>query len=210
MQRLFSICLGVTFLIVVLAAVVSLIYYAQVPLETDLSMPVHKQPLELTYADPMHDYQIGYEDNYAILHDGAQENFFRTHGQTLSTVVITTPFFPNTNFAEGQATVAVRPETSPEDCSFYTVGAAAPATMTQQSQVAGHPAYYAEFSDAAAGTAYSTRLYHVPHNGDCYEISLTVGLSNIDNFDPDTVRQLQPADVWPRLNRVLTSFKFIN
>lgn len=210
MKRFYRIGLGVTFVIAVFAAVVSLIYYAQIPLGTDLPLPTHKPPLELTYADPVQGYQIGYEDNYAILHDKNQENFFRTHGQTLSTVVITTPFFPQTNFAEGQATVAVRPETSAEDCAYYAAGSAAATVMTQQSQVAGSPAYYAEFSDAAAGTAYSTRLYHIPHNGDCYEISLTVGLANIDNFDPDTVRPIQPADVWPRLTRVLTSFKFTN
>ncbi|OGE83177.1 MAG: hypothetical protein A3B10_01555 [Candidatus Doudnabacteria bacterium RIFCSPLOWO2_01_FULL_44_21] len=200
--------LGFAFLIVALAAVISLIYYVEVSNQKPLEPLNHKRLEVRTYTNDLFGFEVKYDRAYALSTAADLENYFRTKGQTLATIAMRYNSYPNTNFGSAQATFAVREGTAAENCIYYVTGANTSSEMTEKISINGKEAFTAEFTGAAAGTKYTTRLYHIPHNNTCYEISLTTGIANIGNYEQGTVMELNEADIWQRLGAVVNTFKF--
>src|SRR5258708_10636468 len=66
-----------------------------------------------------------------------------------------------------------------------------------------------EFSGAAAGTKYDTKIYRILRDSTCYEINLTAGIANIGNFEQGAVTEITLADVMPRLEAIAGTFNFV-
>ncbi|HTL39831.1 MAG TPA: hypothetical protein VL306_03410 [Methylomirabilota bacterium] len=205
--------LGYAYLILIFAAIVAVISYFQIPDFDFQNITVHPRTNQnlTTYTNDKYALQIQYPktDEFVLSSkDSAVENFFRTNGQSLASISLPQTAYPKTNFGSARVNIAVREGTFVENCIYYFNGSTTSNTLDGSAIVNRNPAFTTEFTDAAAGTQYETHLYHIPHNNICYEISLTVGTGNIDNYPAGTVSEVNKADVWNKLNSILNTFKF--
>lgn len=128
--------------------------------------------------------------------DGA--NYFKNPGDTVVSISMPKALYPDTNFGSATATVAIQTDSSQGPCER------AMATKT----INGVVFHESETKGVAAGTEYQTRLYRTFKDGNCYEISLTLGTANVGNFEPGSVTVMDEAHVWKRLMAVAESFRF--
>lgn len=202
--------LGYIFIVLVFAATVSLLYYQQVVQSIpDYTLPpVHTANLKI-YTNNQYGFSASYDKGYVLDTLGGQQNYFKTGGTTLTDISIPSNLYPNTNLGSADVSFAVMKNSVGVDCQSYITGAALPGQMIKTQTISGNIFYTAEFSGAAAGTKYDTQLYRIRHNGTCYEINLTIGIANINNFDPSGgVTAVDENDVWNRLGQILQTFKF--
>jgi hypothetical protein len=64
---------------------------------------------------------------------------------------------------------------------------------------------------AAAGNQVSRELYRIFHAGKCYQLSLSITMTSIGNYDPGTIKEFTSADrerVLNYLRSILKSFRF--
>ncbi len=199
--------LGIAFLVVVFAAIVSVIYWWQTNRGFNMQPTYHPGQQKTTYHNEQYNFDLSYPKSYSIDNSGSQENYFKTGGRTLTTISIPKDTFPNTNLTEANITYAVKEKSSVKDCAIYMTGGGETKTMKSTVKLEGYTYYTADFTGAAAGTAYHTKIYRALHNGVCFEANLTVGIANIGNYPPGTVSEVTEADVWNTLSSILLSFK---
>jgi|SRR3989344_3152754 len=194
--------LGYTFIAVALAAAVSVLYYVEVRDRTAEApvLPIHQDSAEslITYQNSEYGFQISYEKNYLPDDSGAGANYFKNPGQTAVSISIPKALYPDTNFSSALATVAVQTESSQGPCERATVTKTINGVVFHESETDG----------AALGTRYQTRLYRTFKDGNCYEISLTLGTANMGNFEPGAVGEVDDGNVWQRLTAIAETFKF--
>ncbi len=202
--------LGIIFVVMLLAAIVSVVYYWQVaslPVPY-FEVPRHDQTTKLqTYSNEQFGFEVKYDKAYALSTSKDQENYFRTNGKTLASISIPQSFFPGTNFGSASVTFAVRENTSYDECNYYSLDG-----KTSIPLIIGdtQDAFVTEFDGAAAGTHYKTKLAHIPltDNSICYELNQTIGIANIGNYEPGAVKEVDESLVWNKLSEILSTFKF--
>jgi|GEM_PF-3366836 len=140
----------------------------------------------------------------------AEQAYFPKPGwKTADSVALNETTFNGTNFGSGIMTVAVHPKiTTQAECNTYDAGSGVKQLTTTQN-INNVTFHTGSFTGAAAGTKYDTKLYHVLHNGMCYEINATVGISNIGNYEPGTIKEVNEDDVWKKFDEVINTFTFI-
>ncbi len=200
--------LGYVFLILVTAAILSVIYYWQISEQNPVEIPQHQKSEVQTYTNSDYGFEVKYDKQYILSTSGDQENYFRTNGKTLATIALPQNSYPNTNFGSADATFAVRENTSESDCALYMYSAGSALTMKETMTINGNKAYHAEFDGAAAGTRYATQVYHLSRNNTCFEINLTAGIANIGNYESGTAIEVNETEVWNKLDVILNTFKF--
>ena len=62
--------------------------------------------------------------------------------------------------------------------------------------------------DAGAGHSMKTQVYRNFHNGQCYEIAQRIGITNIGNYTPGTIKEFDQSALWQRLQGIVSSFVF--
>lgn len=198
--------LGYTFIFIILAAAVSILYYLEVNKQVgqqillpDGQEQQPEEPLE-TYRNNQYNFAISYDKNYVLDESSDAANFFRNPAKTLASISIPQTIYPDTNFVSGVITVAVQEQSSLGPCER------AESTKTINDVVF----HESETEQAAAGTKYKTRLYRVFSNESCFEVSLTAAVANIGNFESGTVTEVSETNLWYRLNAVLETFKFVS
>lgn len=194
--------LGYTFIVLALAAAVSVLYYVEMRDGTmDAPMlPIHHEPEESlsTYQNSEFGFLVSYDKNYSLDDSEKGPNYFRNPGQTAVSISIPKTVYPDTNFGSATATVAIQADSSQSACER--------ATLTKV--INGATFHESEIDGAAAGTKYQTRIFRTFAEDNCYEISLTLGVANIDNFEPGVVIEVNEDDAWTRMMAVIETFKF--
>lgn len=191
--------LGVLFVVLAGAAAVSLIYYWQMAhLQTPDSLIHMPGKSWKTYTNTEFGFQLSYDKDYAFDTSGNQANFFKNPGKSLVSASIPQSFYPKTNFGSADLTVAVQLKSVESSCS----------AAAKTAEVNGTTFHVSEEDGAAAGTHYQTKIYRVFRNQNCFEVSLTIGIANIGNFEPGAVSEVDANDVWGRLDQMLKTFKF--
>jgi hypothetical protein len=199
--------LGVSFLVLVFAAIVSVVYWWQSSHGFNMQPTYHPSQQKITYHNPQYNFDLTYPKSYTIDDTGSQENYFKSGGKTLTTISIPRETFPNTNLTEANITWAVKEKSTAKDCAIYVTSGGETKTMKNTVKLESYTYYTADFTGAAAGTAYQTKIYRALSHGTCYEANLTVGIANIGNYPPGTVSEVTEADVWNSLSCILVSFK---
>lgn len=200
--------LGKIFLFLVFAAVVSLVYYWQV-----LSQPIPQIPSKTlsttaVYNNDEYQFSVVYDKKYNLSTENNQESYFTSGGSTLASISIPQSLYPKTNFAIASIIFSGKDKSTNTDCQTYTASTGKNKKMTKTATVNSLVFFTDDFSGAAAGTKYDTKLYRILHLGKCYELNLKVGLSNIGNYEPSAVTEVTLEEILPKLQRIAETFKF--
>jgi hypothetical protein len=203
--------LGRIFVILVFAAVVSVVYYWQVINAPTVQLPVNVGvPTLLTYTNTDYLFEVKYNRQYKLAEGTDRPHYFKTGGNIAATITVPETPYAKTNFGSADITFAAKTKSSEADCKTYLTSANATKTMTENFLLNKNIFYTVEFDGAAAGTHYKTKLYRVWRNPSCYEISMTVGLANIQNYDPKLqIKELTFDQIFPKLEAVANSFTFL-
>ncbi len=115
-----------------------------------------------------------------------------------------------TNLSQASLAIAVsKTGVTTQKCERYAEDHAHTSLMTQKRTAGGNVFNYAEITGAAAGTFHTTHIYHIAHNSRCYELNANVFVSNIENYEPGTVRAVDEKKVWEALESVVETFRFL-
>ena len=61
---------------------------------------------------------------------------------------------------------------------------------------------------AAMGSIYEQRVYRNYTDKSCFELRETLHTSNIGNYDPGTVKEVDEKPIWDKLDAIASSFRF--
>lgn len=113
--------------------------------------------------------------------------------------------YPKTNFGDAAFTVSFGSANSLDACLALNANKA----DFKTTQIINSTMYYkAETSGVGAGNLYESRVYRTFKDSSCFELMETVHTSNIGNYEPGTVTEVNKTEVWQRLDKILNSFKF--
>lgn len=192
--------LGYIFIAAVFAAIVSAVYFLSVysSIPQDFFLPSHHVQKTAVYTNPQYVFQFNYGKNNVLDTSGNQSNFFKNPATSIVSASVPRSEFPKTNFGSAIFTVAVQTKSQEASCLV------APKTQ----EINGTIFHVSEQDGAAAGTRYKTKVYRVFRNQHCFELSETIGIANIDNFEPGAVTEVDENNIWDRLDQMLKTFKF--
>jgi hypothetical protein len=153
------------------------------------------------------DFELQYSPHYVLSTDpNVAQNYF-AKGKTLAAIVLPKETFPKTNFGESYVAIAKSDQSSTTDCKAYYNGTSTASSLQSSEQINGINFDKAEFSDAGAGNFYETRLYRTLYGSTCYEITATLHTTNIGNYPPGTVTELNKGDAWGKLVQIINTVK---
>ncbi len=198
--------LGVTFLVLVFATILSLLYLWQVYRNPGVRPSYNIVSQKVTYHNDRYNFDVPYFKSYQLDTTGTQSNYFKSDGVTLASISIPKEIFPNTNYSSGQITYAVKEKTSLADCQTYVTGSGTK-RITKTLALGDNTYYVDSFMGAAAGTRHSSMIYRLHKDGNCYGVNITVGISSIQNYEPGTVSEVVEADAWNYLSSILAKTK---
>jgi hypothetical protein len=115
--------------------------------------------------------------------------------------------YPGTNFDDAALSVSNGFSASLKECLSKDLPENAKG-FQETRNLNGAAFYYGTGGGAAAGNLYARKIYRALRNNGCIEVIETLHTSNIGNYEPGTVKEVDPAAVWQRLDQVVNSFKF--
>ncbi len=200
--------LGYSFLVLVFAAVVSVIYLFQASKYPFGNPQSNNQPQKVSYNNEQYKFTFEYNKAYTLNQSGTEPNYLNPGGKNLVSVSLPKEKFEKTNLGSAWINVSVRDDATVAQCQNYVTSANRTKKMTQTFELDSGKYFADTFKGVAAGTVYDTNIYHILRGQTCYEITETVGIANIGNFEPGSVTEVVEADVWNLLNIVFGSLKF--
>ena len=194
----------------VFAAVISMVYYWQVIHEPTVQIPSKIVSTNNLYKNDEYQFEVRYNKQYQLNTESDQAHYFKTGGTVLASISIPRSVYPNTNFASAAVTFAAKSKSTEADCQTYVTSANATKKMTESHTLNRTIFYTADFGGAALGTQYKTKLYRTWRNPSCFEINLTVGISNIQNYDPASgITEVAFDDIFLKLEAIANTFNFL-
>ncbi len=115
--------------------------------------------------------------------------------------------YPKTNF--GDAAFSVSAEYAKDLTSCLKIEAPENGDGFKSTKIINGKTFYVTSSTGAgAGNLYESKVYRT-YNGTnlCIELNETVHTSNIGNYDPGTVTEIDKGPIWQRLEGISDSFK---
>jgi len=117
--------------------------------------------------------------------------------------------YPGTNFDDAAISVSAQSAKSLNDCLALTPPEGSDGFKTKAT-INGVDFYMTNSNGAGAGNFYESKVYRTVKSpgGICIEISETIHTSNISNYPPGTVTEINQSDVQAKLDPIVQSFKF--
>lgn len=201
--------LGYGMLVLLLAVIVAVTLNYQA---SHVGMPgkvVHESVLK-TFTDPAGQFEISYTKTDVLIKPDEEDLTYFSKPQVPDVEIrVPSSTFPDTTFGESYVVVATDPSIqNAADCKKYSNGASQLKATDKKEQVNGVNFDKAEFTGAAAGNRYDTRLFRVFHGGTCYEIAVTLHTTVAENYPAGTVTEVNKDEAWSKLMEILNSFKF--
>ena len=116
--------------------------------------------------------------------------------------------YPKTNFDDAAFTVSAQFAPTLAACLAFPANATGNAGFKATQVINGIIFYTAQGNGAGAGNFYESHDFRTLHGGICIEIDETLHTSNIANFDPGTVTEVNHDQIFQRLDQLLMTFKF--
>ena len=145
-------------------------------------------------------------------HHGQEAN-----GNLLGTALVKLSFpqdafpTPKTNFSEAYMTVSVDSgKNAVKTCYDNPDTASADKTLLTVVTVAGIDFRRGDYSGAAAGNRYDSRLYRALRGSRCYEVALTVHTGAIGNYATGSVAEFDKEKAFSVLQKMLGTFQFVD
>lgn len=170
-----------------------------------------------TYANSGEHFSFIYPSNYKFAEQdndsySAGSLFVESEGKTVP--VLVSVAMPNdlcvgTNFLGAWFTVSNNKNiTKTEDCKLFKKNGNI-VSMAQEETISGTQWYRGSVGGASAGTIVLSRVYHKMQNNICYEVGLHMATSDLNNYYPKgSVRAVNEAEVWGKLQKIFNTFKF--
>ena len=115
--------------------------------------------------------------------------------------------FPKTNFADAAIAISVQFATSSVICQ--TVGLQnQEKTMLNTITVGGQTWQGIAQNDAGAGNLYESKVYRTYRAPNCFEMVEMIHTTNVANYLPVVVPEVDKAAVWKKLDDVVNTFHF--
>ncbi len=83
-------------------------------------------------------------------------------------------------------------------------------TLSETKDINGVTWHYGIVGDAAAGTSFTTTVYHALHGDTCVELTSTIAAGNIGNWEPGAIEQYDETAVKKQLEDLIMTAKFTN
>lgn len=155
--------------------------------------------------DKVNGFKIWYPETAQIDKQGG--NYLGATKTAVAQILISPSLFIGTNLHE--AVVAIGIDTDPTivaSCQQAINGDQAQGFVT----ISGKDFSLFTGTDAGAGNLYDYRDYRRAQNGKCYEITEVLHSSNIGNYEPGTIKEFNKKYFSGVLDKMATSFEFIN
>ena len=157
------------------------------------------------FEDKTNGFKIWYPENSEIKYEGG--NFLYATKNAAIQIYVSSTKFTGTNLGEAVVAVGV-------DGSTVAVAACQQAINGDQYQgvvtISGKDFSLFVGTDAGAGNLYDYRAYRRVQNGRCYEISEVLHSGNIYNYEPGAVKEFDKPYFSGILEKIATSFEFVN
>ena len=153
-----------------------------------------------TYTDATYHFQFKYSSDFNVVTPN-----YALLSQKINQVQLPSSTFPKTNFGDGGFAVSVQTVTSEQECLSANMPEGSTGFNDTQT-INGVIFHKTTGMGAGAGNFYESKTYRTLRNSMCYEISETIHTSNIANYDPGTVSEVDKNAVWTKLDEVLSTF----
>lgn len=207
MKRLFVVLFG--FLLLVAAGALTGIIIWQGSLSEE-----EENPDWNVYQNKNYGFKFSYPKEFKF-NEGTDQirnvgTFFGESGESLATVALPEISYPDTNFQYAFLTISVSESVKDADvCRRFQRDGDNFARILSNEKIINETKFaWDETSGAAAGTMAETRIYHTLVKEKCFEISLNLFSSNIGNYEPGTVTEINKPEVWQRLEGILAALEF--
>jgi hypothetical protein len=115
--------------------------------------------------------------------------------------------YPNTNFNDAGFAVTASPAQSQNQCLTASKPEGS-SDFSNTTTINGIKFYWTNGTGAGAGNLYDSKIYRTYNKNTCLEISETVHTSNLGNYTPGTVQEVNKDPIWQKLDGILQTFKF--
>ncbi len=181
--------------------------------QTTGSDEVTEQPSESaleTYRSEDYGFELQYPSEWASV---SPESPYANLEKKILALELPQSTYPDTNFGEATLAISAQEVDSLENClALNSLNSEIPgdAFSTDQSEVVNGVTYYtASGAGAAAGNTYDYKLMRSFQNAQCFEVSETIHTSNMGNYDPGTVTEVDAQVIWNRLNEIFNTLTFM-
>ncbi len=126
---------------------------------------------------------------------------------TDSIVSVQTPenLYPKTNFSNAVVTVNASVGISENQCLSNSQ---TKAPLLEPLTINGQTFYVESTTDAGAGNFYDSKIYKTVHDKVCLEVIETIHTTNVGNYEPGTVTEVDQTEIKKLLQDILLTFKF--
>jgi len=116
--------------------------------------------------------------------------------------------YPDSNFRGAFVNIAFDPTiTTISECRKFLRGDKL-AELSESKDVNGATFYAGDNGSAAAGTLFTTKVNHALQHNICFEVSMTSVTTNMGNYTPGTVTEVNENEIWSKLNGILSTVTF--
>lgn len=154
------------------------------------------------YKNSAYNFQFDYPATFAL----TDPNYGNLENKIVQ-VQLLSGAYPKTNFDDAAFTVSRKTAKSLSEC--LTMNEPEGGTgFKNGTTVNGIKFYTTTGNGAGAGNYYETKIYRTFASSECFEIVETIHTSNIGNFDPGTVTEINKTPIWTELDNILSTFNF--
>lgn len=117
--------------------------------------------------------------------------------------------YPKTNFGDANFYASAVYAKSSEECLKLNLPEGSTGFSDTDKVTINKVGFYETSGNGAgAGNFYESKIYRTYHNDFCFEIGETIHTSNIENYTPGTVTEVDKNPIWQKLDGILQSFAF--
>jgi len=168
------------------------------------------QPIKDTQPTPGFNRYTNSEYNFQFLYpiefDSKDISGYASLKEKVIDFGLTSKAYPKTNFSDAVFSVSAQPAKSIDECLTANLPEGITKFKTKQT-INDIEFYTADGMGAAAGNRYDVRAYRTLMDTNCIEAIETIHTTNIGNYDPGTVTEIDKAPIWKKLEDIMSTFQ---
>lgn len=155
-----------------------------------------------TYQNATYNFRFDYPTEFKFV----DPTYGRLKDQVVQ-IILGKQNYTGTNFSDAAFTVSRSNVQNKNEC-LSTANLESGSGFTETETINGVTFYKAETRGAATGNLYDSRLYRTYQNNVCFELAETIHTTNVGNYPPGTVTEVNKDPIWNNLHTITSSFKF--
>jgi hypothetical protein len=160
-------------------------------------------PPQSTYNDSKYNFSFSYPNSFLQVNP--------TYGNLSNQIIqvqLGNTDYPKTNFGDAGFNISQEAASNLAECLKFQYPAAPSSATPPQKEINGTNYYVLTGGGAGAGNSYSSTIYRTFMNSNCFELNETIHTTDIGNYTPGTVTQIDTAPIQVMLDGILNSFNF--